>query len=179
MPIEKVVADGLRRKSSLLFQMGYPKEAKIYKEVSKQDKMPDDFILDVSPEDYEKSTGMSVGLKKAEMGLPAWKNPGVSIEFPYIITEEDWPDEKRDASLYSSLKKFALQPILDAVGVPLNKTTDGKIAFDKNACVGKQFLLLFQMVRDTRTPEEGGTGKSYPKAVSAHPVGTVIESLGI
>lgn len=151
--------------------MSYPREAKIYMEVSKRDKMPE-FILDVSPEEYEKSTGMSVGLKEAEMGLPIWKTPGKSIEFPYIITEDSWPDEKREGALYASLKKFALQPKLDAVGVELTETKDGKLSFDSDACVGKPCLVLYQMVKDSRKTKEGGTGKLYPKAIELYPIGT-------
>lgn len=162
----------------LLFE-GHRHESKIYMEVLNTKTMGEEFILGINEEEYKKSAGMRTGLVEAEMGMPAWKTPGVSIEFPYTITEEDWPDEKRSASLYASLKKFALQPILDAVAVPLTSDDKGILKFDHMACVGKKFLLNFVMVKDSRTAEEGGTGGTYPKATSAHKLGTQLKDLGI
>ena len=70
--------------------MGYEREAKIYEEVSTRDTMPEGFILDVTPEEYEKagSKFLAPGLRLCEMGLPEWETPGQSIRFPFICVEE-------------------------------------------------------------------------------------------
>jgi len=76
MPTEKDQAESLRRKGELLHLMGYPKEAKIFEEVSKLDEMPDDFILDVTPEEMWK-------LKEilAAAGVPATKTADGKMTF--------------------------------------------------------------------------------------------------
>jgi len=175
MSTEKDQAESLRRKGELLHLMGYPKEAKIYEEAVEKGIMP--IVIPISQEEYEKSGGMRAGLIKAEMGLPELYGKG--IRFPYIVTEEDWPEEKRDGALFAGMRKFSLDPKLNAVGVELTTNKEGQPVFDEQQCVGKPFLVLYQMVKDSRTPEEGGTGKSYPKAVEAYPPDTTNESLGI
>jgi len=155
--------------------MRYPREAQIFEEVSKREIMP--IVIPISEEEYEKSSGMRVGLIEAEMGLP--EAYGKGLKFPFMVTEDDWPDEKRDSALYAGFKKFSLQPKLDAVGVSLDKDKGGQLTFDEQACVGKKFLVLYQMTKDSRSSEEGGTGKSYPKPVEAYPIGTSPDNLGI
>ena len=144
-------------------------------EVSKLEVMP--IIIPITEEEYEKSSGMRAGLIKAEMGMP--EAYGKGLKFPFMVTDGEWPEEKRDSALYTGFKKFGLQPKLDAVGVELTKDKNGQLTFDEMACVGKEFLVLYQMTMDTRSAEEGGTGKSYPKPVEAYPIGTTDESLGI
>jgi len=183
MLIEKKVAESLRKKGELLHLMGYPKEARIYEEVSKRDKMPDDFILDVTPEEYETagSKFARAGLRLAELGMPEWENPGQSIRFPFIIVEEG-PDNMKDGKLVAGISKGAmwkLKEILEAARTKTAKTTDGKVAFDKNAVVGKQIKVLYTTEVDSRTPEEGGKGTKYTKASAAYPPETTDESLGI
>ena len=183
MPTEKELAESLRRKGELLHLMGYPKEARIYEEVSRRDKMPDDFILDVTPEEFESagSKFAAPGLHLVEFGMPEWENPGQSIRFPFIIVEEG-ADNMKDGKLVAGIGKSAiwkLKEILSAVGVPVAKTADGKTTFDKNAVVGKQAKVLYTQEVDTRSAEEGGKGTKYTKATSAYSPDTTNESLGI
>lgn len=185
MPTERDIAESLRRKGELLHLMNYPKEARIYQEVSKGNIMVEEgqFILDVTPEEYETagSKFARAGLRLAELGMPEWKAVGQSIRFPFIIVEEG-PDNMKDGELFAGTGKTAmwkLKEILSAAGVEVAKTTDGKVAFDKNAVVGKQVKVLYTEEVDTRTKEEGGTGTRYTKASAAYPPETTDESLGI
>jgi len=163
--------------------MDYQREAKIYEEVSSRDTMPEGFILDVTPEEYEKagSKFATPGLHLAEMGMPEWETPGQSIRFPFIIVEEG-ADSGKDGKLVAGIGKSAIwkmKEILKAIDVPVTKTKTGNVTFDSNACVGKQFKVLYVEQVDTRSPEEGGTGTRYTKAQSAYPADTTEESLGI
>jgi len=183
MPTEKDQAESLRRKGELLHLMGYPKEAKIFEEVSKLDEMPDDFILDVTPEEYETagSKFATPGLHLVELGMPEWETPGQSIRFPFIIVEEG-PDNMKDGKLVAGISKAAmwkLKEILAAAGVPATKTADGKMTFDKNTVAGKQIKVLYTQEVDSRPVEEGGKGTKYTKASAAYPADTTEESLGI
>ena len=183
MPTEQEVAASYRRKGELLHLMNYPQEAKIYEEVSKLEKMPEEFILDMTPEEYETagSKFARAGLRLAELGMPEWETPGQSIRFPFIITEEG-PDNLKDGKLVAGISKAAawkLKEILAAAGVEVAKTSDGKVTFDKNAVVGKEVKVLYTEEVDSRPREEGGTGTRYTKASSAYPPDTTDESLGI
>jgi len=173
----------LLRKASLLYQMGYKKEAEIFKEVSKRNKMPDEFILNVTPEEYETagSKFARAGLRLSELGLPEWETPGASVRFPFIIVEEG-PDNMKDGKLVAGVGKAAMwkiKEILSAAGVPATKTADGRVTFDKNAVVGKRIKVLYTDEVDTRPVAEGGTGTHYTKASAAYPPETTDESLGI
>jgi len=185
MPTEQEVAESLRRKSELLHLMSYPKEARIYEEVSKGKIImgENDFILDVTPEEFETagSKFARAGLRLAELGMPEWETPGKSIRFPFIIVEEG-PDNMKDGKLVAGINKdaiFKLKQILDAASVPHTKTADGKTTFDKSAVVGKQIKVMYIATVDERPAEEGGKGTKYTKADSAYPPETTDESLGI
>lgn len=175
MLLNKEEADKLSAKAQLLYYMGYTRIAKYYKECVREDKMP--IEIPGTPEEYEKSGGMRTGLIEAEMGMPVTYGNG--LQFPYMVTEEDWSEDKREGALYTGFKKFGLQPILDAVGVELTTNKAGKLEFDETACVGKKVKIRYVMTKDSRTAEEGGTGREYPKAVSAHPIDATEDSIGI
>jgi len=185
MPTEPKLAESLRRKGELLHLMNYPKEARIYEEVSKGNIMVEEgqFILDVSPEEYETagSKFARAGLRLSELGMPEWETAGQSIRFPFIIVEEG-PDNMKDGKLVAGIGKAAmwkLKEILSAAGVSATKTADGKVTFDKNAVVGKQVKVLYTTEVDSRSAEEGGKGTKYTKASGAYPADTTDESLGI
>jgi len=185
MPTKQDRAEGLRRKGELLHLMNYPKEARIYEEVSKGNIMVEEgqFILDVTPEEFE-AAGTKfarAGLHLVELGMPEWETARRSIRFPFIIVEEG-VDNMKDGKLVAGISKDAtwkLKEILDAAGVEVTKTPDGKVTFDKNAVVGKQIKVLYTEEVDTRPVSEGGTGTRYTKASSAYPPETTDESLGI
>lgn len=153
--------------------MGYPEVAK-FNENKGENMSP--IQLPVNAEEYEKSGGMRTGLIKAETGIPEVRGKG--IWFPFVVTEEDWPEDRRESGLAASYRKFSLQPKLDALSVPL-ETVDGKLSFNDETCAGKPVLVLYKMEKDSRTAEEGGTGRSFPKAMEFYPVGTSEESLDI
>ena len=186
MSIEKeMVAESYRRKGELLHLMSYPKEARIYEEVSKGNRTMEEgqFILDVTPEEYEKAVSKFArpGLRLSELGLPEWETPGRSIRFPFIIVEEGI-DNGKENKLVAGVSKdatFKTKEILGAASVPTSTTAEGKVTFDKNAVVGKQIKVLYVKAVDTRKPEEGGTGTEYTKPTRAYPPDTTDESLGI
>lgn len=163
--------------------MGFSSAAKKYKEVSKLEIMPEEFILDVGLEEFEKSGSKfaKAGLHLVELGLPEWENQGVSIRFPFIIIE-DGEDSSKEGKLVAGVGKNAawkLKEILKSAEVPYSATKDGRVAFKSNDVVGKQCKVLYTEQVDTRTPEEGGKGTRYTKAESAYPVSATSESLGI
>ena len=163
--------------------MGYPKEAKIYEEISRKDKMVEGFILDVTPDEFLSagSKFATAGLHMVELGMPEWENPGQSIRFPFIIVEEG-ADNGKEGKLVAGINKVAvlkMKEILDAAGVAITKTADGKVTFDSNEVVTKQIKVLYTVEVDSRTPEEGGKGTKYTKASSAYAPDTSNESLGI
>jgi len=162
--------------------MGYEREAKIYEIVSEGEFMPE-FILDMSPEEFEKagSKFANVGLHLAEMGLPEWENINSSIRFPFIIIEQGLDNGKEGKIVAGVSNKAAwkIKEILVALGVSSKTDATGKVAFNGDDCVGKQFKVLYTEQIDSRTPEEGGTGTKYTKAETAYPADTSNETLGI
>jgi len=144
--------------------------------------MAPEFVLDVTEEEYEKagSKFATAGARLSECGMPEWKTPGVSIEFPFTIIEEG-PDKGKEGSLFCGVVKkslWKLREMLTALGVEYT-TKDGKVTFDSVQCAGKQFLAVYTKEVDDRPAEEGGTGTHYTKASSALPVGAKVEDLGI
>ncbi len=117
------------------------------------------------------------GLHLSEMGMPSWKEPGKSYQFPFTIIEEG-EDQGKESALYTGMVRFSLQPIFKACGVPY-EFKNGKLAFDKMAFVGKHFKSIWQEFTDSRSPEEGGKGGKYTKAVGALPADATTSDLGI
>lgn len=144
--------------------------------------MSPEFILDVTEEEYEKagSKFAEVGEHLSEMGMPEWETPGLSIRFPFTIIEEG-EDKGKESKLVAGVSKNALwklKEVLKAIGVAVT-VKDGKPTFDSTSCVGKQFLTVWTLQKDTRTPEEGGTGGTYSKPTGALAVGESVEDLGV
>ena len=144
--------------------------------------MPDLILPDITPEEYQNagSKFAKPGAHLSECGMPEWDTPGVSIKFPFTITEEG-EDNGKENKISCGVKPtgvWKLKEMLVAIGVAC-KETDGKVAFDPIECVGKKFLSMWTTETDTRTAAEGGKGGSYTKPTSAFPVGTKVEDLGI
>lgn len=182
MELNQSEIDLLHKKAVLLHKVGHSREAKSYEEVIRRGMTPEGFVLDVTPEEYEAlGTKFAVaGLHLAEMGMPEWETPGQSIRFPFTIIEGS--DKGKESKLVAGVGKAAawkLKEILEAIGIAVTAGAGGKAAFDAVACVGKQFQVLWTQQKDIRTAEEGGTGSTYTKPVSAHKVGTTIQDLGI
>jgi len=139
------------------------------------------FVIDTTPEEWEASDSKypsRTGLLLSEAQMPDWKTPGVSLDFPFTIIESG-PDEGKEGHIYTSLKKFSLQPVLNAMGVKLEFTPDGKPKFNHLEVPGKQFLSHWVMKKDERSAAEGGTGKTFPYCAGAYPIGTKEEDLGL
>lgn len=141
--------------------------------------MPE-FILGVTEEEYQSagSKFASEGEHLSEMGMPDWKVPGKTIEFPFTIVAEG-ADNGKEGSYFCGIDKKAIwkiKEILDAIGVAYS-LQNGKPAFKSEDCVGKQFLSVWTTQIDSRKPEEGGTGSSYTKPTSALKVDTSTEDL--
>lgn len=142
--------------------------------------MSPEFILDVTEEEYLSagSKFAEVGEHLSEMGTPEWESPGQSIRFPFTIIEEG-ADKGKENKLVAGVSKKAiwkLKEILDAIGVPC-VMKDGKPTFNSVAVQGKKFKSVWEEQKDTRTPEEGGTGATYSKPVGAIPVDATTEGL--
>lgn len=122
--------------------------------------------------------GKQVGIAPGHlsvMGMPSWRKPGVSYQFPFVI-EEEGEDNGKESALFTGMVRFSLEPIFKACGVPF-EFKDKKLVFDKMAFVGKKFLSVWQEQVDSRTPEEGGKGLKYTKPVSALPIGAKVEDI--
>lgn len=104
----------------------------------------------------------------AVMGMPGWKTPNKSYDFPFTI-EETGEDNGKEGHFYPGMAKFSLEPIFKACGVPF-KFSNGKLVFDKMAFVGKKFISVWQEQVDMRPAEEGGKGGKYTKPVVAKPL---------
>ena len=118
--------------------MGYPKEAKIYEEISTGKIImanENDFILDIDPEEYDTLVSKYVeipannedGVERegdfidlnAELGMAEWKSQGKSLRVPVIITEEGINNSK-ELDWFVGISKDAMQvtkPRLQRLGI--------------------------------------------------------------
>ncbi len=143
-----------------------------------------DIVLNISNEDYETAASKFVapGLHKAEFGMPYWKNPGVSLAFPFTICAGQ--DAGKEGVVFCGIKKEAawkIKEILSALGVP-KKDINGLVAFNPGDVAGKVGTVLYHQVRDTRSPEEGGTGTVYTKLMDGScvfPADATLEKIGM
>lgn len=139
--------------------------------------------LPVSPEEYEVAGSKFVsqpGAYKSKITeMPDWDTPGVSIKFPFTITEgvEEGKRNKLSCGVRADAV-WKLKEMLAAIGVPV-EVKDGKPTFNPMACIEKEFLSVWTPDADTRTPEEGGKGGTYNKPTGALPIGAKVEGLGI
>jgi len=135
-----------------------------------------DFKIPVTGEDWEKSGSKFAepGNHLSEAGMPEFRERAVMIPFTII---EEGEDKGKTGVLSCSFKKFSLGATLDALGVPITKDKEGVPHFDQSAIPGKKFLSVWTLEADKRPLDEGGTGKSYPKATGALPVGATEEPL--
>lgn len=173
----------LEAKSQLLMYMGYSKAAKIYKEVSRKETMPKEFILDMSEEELEKASSkfVSPGLHVVEFGLPDWEQEGKTIKFPFIVAEEG-EDSGKEGKMVTGIDKksaWKMKEILKSAEITYRETKDGKVAFKPEDAAGKQCKILFKEQVDTRSAAEGGKGTKYTKGDTCYPMSTTAESLGI
>lgn len=133
-----------------------------------------DMVIPVTEEEFEKTTSKfaQVGLHISEFGMPYWKTAGVSIAFPFTITEEG-ADKGKENEIAAGVKKEAvwkLREILMALGVSSKKTANGQVAFNPMDVVGKIGKTQWIEQKDTRSVEEGGKGSTYTKPVSVLPL---------
>lgn len=181
--IDELEKQALLAKSQLLMYMGFTRASKIYKEVSKQETMPKEFILDMSEEELEKSTSkfVSPGLHVVEFGLPDWEQEGKTIKFPFIVAEEG-EDSGKEGKMVTGIDKksaWKMKEILKSAEVAYSETKDGRVRFKDTDVAGKQCKILFIEQVDTRKPEEGGKGTKYTKGDTCYPMSTTAKALGI
>lgn len=140
---------------------------------------PDEY-LPIDEEAWEKSGSKfaKAGAHVSVMGMPSWKDPGKSYQFPFAITDEQDPDNGLEGTLFTGMVKFSLDPIFKACGVTYS-FENKKLKFDKMAFVGKKFLTVWTEQVDTRPIEKGGKGTKYTKPTMALPLGAKTEDLGI
>jgi len=132
-------------------------------------------IPGASEEDYDSASASKfaqVGLHLSEFGMPYWKTPGMSIAFPFTIT--DGADKGKEGEIFTGVGKNALwklKEILSALDVTMQKTKSGGIGFDFAQVAGKTAQVLWTQQVDSRSLMEGGTGGTYTKPVSVMSVG--------
>ena len=133
---------------------------------------------DVTTEDYEKATSKfaAAGEHLSELGMIEWDTPGVSLKFPFTIIEEG-NDKGKEGKISAGVSKKSLWKVREletALGLEkgelVSTDKDGRLVIKEAvimSCVGKKFLSVWEDQKDSRTPEEGGTGNTYSKPVSA------------
>jgi len=134
----------------------------------------------VSKEEWETSGNKfpKAGEYEAEMGMPGWKEKGRTMAFPITITQ-DGPEKGKEGIIYVGLSQDAswkLKETLEAVGVPMKFTKTGP-QFNPAECAGKGCISIWTSEKDTRTPEEGGKGKTYVKLTGLAPLGSESEKV--
>ncbi len=130
-------------------------------------------IPGVSKDDMDAAGSKFVSLPgyyKVEFGTPYWKTPGRSLGFPFTIIEG--AEEGKEAEIFAGVTKEAvwkIKEILKAIEVDYQviKAT-GNVAFDPTEVSGKQGRVLFELQKDERPENEGGTGKSYAKPTTVY-----------
>jgi hypothetical protein len=136
-----------------------------------------EFEIPMTPEEWDDSgSNFPIAGEEtvAEFGMPQFATK--SIKFPFVITEGHLAankDEKFLSRCYliASFKKFSLDPILAALGVPMYTNQSGKMAFDQSKVPGKKAIVVWIGELDNRPAAEGGTGKSYVHARGVKAIG--------
>jgi hypothetical protein len=155
---------------------------------------PNEFVLPVTPEQYEESAKSSskfasAGLHLSEISeLPAMEPSGKSIAFKFKVIEDgdDNGKENKVSAGFDLDQKDAsgkvtkrggiwkLDEVLKALGVergitkvknPKTGQMEERVTFSQVACLGKQVYSEWVEQKDSRTPEEGGKGGSYTKPI--------------
>ena len=145
---------------------------------------PDIILPDMTMEEYEKSGSKfaAEGNHLSECGMPEWETPGTSLRFPFTIIEEG-EDNGKQNKLVCGVRKGAswkLKEMEKALGITLVAEVEGKPTIKTDAllaCAGKQFLSVWTLEKDSRSPEEGGKGGTYTKPTSALPLEAKVEKL--
>lgn len=127
----------------------------------------------MTEEEFEKSSSKfaEVGEHLSECIDCDWKTPGKSVFFQFRIIAPG-PDEGKENEISVGINPEAawkLKEILNSLGVE-NGTVNGKVSFNTEDCIGKQFITVWSEYKDSRTPEEGGKGTVYTKPDSTKPV---------
>jgi hypothetical protein len=136
--------------------------------------------IPVTKEEWETSGSKfpKAGEYESEMGMPGWKEKGRTMAFPVTITQEG-PEKGKEGTIYVGLSQTAswkLKEILGAVGVAVKFTKAGP-QFNPAECAGKACLSIWTEEKDTRSPEEGGKGKTYVKLTGLAPLGSESEKV--
>lgn len=127
--------------------------------------------LPVTGQEYEDagSKFAEVGEHPSEVTACGWDTPGKSVKFEFRIT--DGPDAGKTGKLSAGIDAksvWKFKEVAIALGMEVTISDDG-VEFDPDECLGVQFLSVWEEQVDTRTPEQGGTGRKYTKPVGAKP----------
>ena len=136
--------------------------------------MTPEIVLDLTPEEWEKegSKFAQVGRHLSTFSMPTIKTPGVSLDFPFTITDPDDPDNGKEGSIFGGIQKgkaFKTKEILESIEVAFTDV-GGKLAFNTDDVVGKQAYIEWVMQKDSRPTEQGGTGNTYTKPIKSWPL---------
>ena len=145
------------------------------------------FVLDVSEKDYDEisspfivippgptgveAEGDSITLA-VEAGMADWKQPGVSLKVPLVVTAEGINNGKK-ADWYPGVSKGAMgitKQALQAFGIEdaVIKRVKGKIAIAPSAFAGAQAIATFK-----REMSNKGNLRSVLDSTKFYPVGSV------
>ena len=146
-------------------------------------------VLPVSEEEFEKAGSKfvtfpagakpgDVELRNIEMGMPDWKQQGVSIQLPVTITEEG-VDQGKEDNLFCGVTPDAvwkLKAVLSTIGVGYKKV--GKnVAFNSEEVVGKPAVGVWTWQKGTKGGVEGGEPTFYSKLTDIQAPDTKTEAL--
>lgn len=146
------------------------------------------FPIPVSEEEYETagSKFAAAGLHTVEMQMPMWDTPGVSIAFPFVLIDENDPDEGKSNKVSSGVGANAvwkLKDILKALGVLVTMKVgkDGKKhpQFDANQVAGMKAKVLFEEMTGHKGGDPSQPIVKYTKPTTILPLEAEAESLGI
>ena len=183
-------------KQELIDQIAALKSAGLTKEAQKKEKelqameskgktvpAPSSSGFSMSEDDWNKAQSKfaTPGLHLSEFGMPDWDTQGKSIKFPFTVTEEGTSNDGIEAKISTGISP-ASAGILKRYLLNMGIAVDFPITLEKiqSWVPGKRAMTLWTKQVDKRTPEQGGKGTEYTKAVDIQPVGSdEPSSLGI
>ena len=152
--------------------------------------MPE-IVLPVSEEDYRKSGGKFISFppgarkgdvqyREVEIGLVDWDNPGKSIKFPVVITEDGADQGKADkvsagVDAKGIWKAKEIYQAITGEDMPMKKTSQGmRPAINPDTLKGMKAVGVWTMTVGLK----GGVGEEvlYPKLTSIVAEGSAPEA---
>jgi hypothetical protein len=135
----------------------------------------------VTADDWDKAGSKfpKEGLHHAEFFAGEWKTVNQSVDLKFVLDGEDDEDKGKEGNLYpgtSAKSIWRFKEICKALGVePIFKNGVLNVAAMLPSFAGKSGMVQYVPQKDTRKPEDGGTGGTYTKPITVVAVGTEVE----